>query len=238
MTADERDGNVQPFPSSGTLAADVNRDRDTLRARLDAGDDVAHCYVVASIRVEGGRFVQGGSGPNFQGDQITLCTCKHQMRSRLNPSEWVGRWVAGFSGRGAVGDGKRYLVYLMRVAEAYESQVDLWRALGEMARCAKTAEGHKLGDLFRPRDVPGDPFDPQTYAGPRPDHAHAWGNGWYRDVAYTGRSGRRPALLVGDREHSFLWDRPLIAAPFRLPRDYTVRPLAELLAPDAERGPR
>lgn len=236
--ADERDGNAQPFPSSGQLAPTLNCGPDTLRARLGTRTERTYCYVVASMRVEDGRFVQGGSGPNFQGDLITLCTCKHQMRSRLDPPAWVGRWVAGFSGRGAVGDGKRYLVYLTRVAAAYESHADLWRALGEASRRAKAAEAHRLGDLFRPKDVPGDPFDPQSYVGPRPDHAHAGGNGWYGDVAYRGRSGRRPALLVGDPEHSYLWDSPLIPAPFRLPRDYTVKPLARLLEPDAAGVPR
>ncbi len=225
------DDSVQALPRSGALADRLNLDLDSLRERIDARDDIVYCYVIASVRFEGERFVQRGSAPNFQGDLITLCTCKHQMRSRLDSHSWIGKWVAGFSGRGATGDGRRYLVYLMRVGQAFESQQELWSELEEHTRQGKSSASHRFGDLFQPRLSPSDPFNPQSYETPCESHVHLERNGWYRDIAYTGRSKRRPALLVGDPTQSFIWDRPLVAAPFNLPRDYTRKKLHELLSP-------
>lgn len=219
----------QPFPRSGSLAANLNLDLDRLRARTGTGRDTVYCYVLTSVCCDDMGFVQYGSSPNFQGGVITLCTCKHQMRSRLAPEAWIGRWVAGFTGKNAVGDGRRYLVYLMRVAQAVESQEDLWVALPPRARLPKAARLHRHGDLFEPAQPLRDPFIPGSYKLPRPDHVHAQWDSWHKDIGHTGRSGRRPALLVGDPEYSFLWDRPVIPAPFNLPRDYRVRELGELL---------
>ncbi|MDP9379131.1 MAG: hypothetical protein M3Q29_03100 [Chloroflexota bacterium] len=232
------DGYPQVFPVSGVLADNLNQNLDSLRERIGANNDVVYSYVVASIRCEREHFVQLGSAPNFQGDLITLCTCKHQMRSRLDAHSWIGKWVAGFSGRGATRDGRRYLVYLMRIRQAFKSQQELWLALAEHTRQAKSSVTQRLGDLYEPEQPPGDPFDPHSYLAPRVDHTHAAHNGWYRDIAYTGRSKRRPALLVGDARQTFLWNRPLLAASFDVPRDYTRKRLQELLRPVAGDGLR
>jgi hypothetical protein len=227
------DGYPQAFPVSGALAANLNLNLQSLRKRIEATEGEVYCYVVASVRCTDGHFVQLGSAPNFQGDLITLCTCKHQMRSRLDAGSWIGKWVAGFSGRGAAGDGRRYLVYVMQVAKAIESQQELWPELEEHTRRAKSSVSERLGDLYEPQQ-PGDRFDPKSYITPREDHAHSAGNRWYKDIAYSGRSGRKPALLVGDPEQSFLWNKPIVVAPFNVPRDYTRKRLGELLGPSEE----
>lgn len=218
----------QPYPHNGRLMGALNVNLATVSKILLAEVADVYCYVVASIKCRDGRFVQTGSAPNFQGGVITLCTCKHQMRSRRDINSWPGQWIAGFTGIGAVDRGN-YLVYLMRVSETYASHQQLWfsRSLPHEAKLAKAAHLHRLGDLYKPGSAPGDPYTPRSYVAPRPDHSHAHDNEWYRDIDY-GR--RRPAaLLVGHRDFSFLWDSPALRLPFNLPRDYTIQKLPHLL---------
>ncbi|MEK7693426.1 MAG: hypothetical protein AAB349_04475, partial [Chloroflexota bacterium] len=190
----------QPFPEAGILAENMNRDLPTLRQMLRTEDGSLYAYIVDTIQYDGNIFCQTGSGPNFQGDVITLCSCKHQMRSGLSVGEWPGVWIAGFTGVGKVGgEPLNYLVYLMKVANAYASHRDLWGKLPVVARRVKAAHLHPLGDLYQPNAKGGGRFDPRSYEPPRSDHSHCHDNGWHTDIDYTGYGGRRPPLLVGDR---------------------------------------
>lgn len=224
------DRTSQPFPSSGSLTTSLNLGLGALRARVGEQNGEAHCYVVASVYTECGRFVQGGCGPNFQGGLITLCTCKHRMRARMDGQSWVDKWVAGFSGINTVGDGARYLVYLMRVGQVAASQSELWHALPDEVREAKAADTHKHGDLYRPCHALGAEFDPRSYTPPHADHVHASGNAWHNDIAYSRRSRRMPALLVCDPEDAYVWDRPVLAAGFDVRRPYTLKTLGDVLS--------
>jgi hypothetical protein len=212
----------QQFPQSGLLSRNMDRDLPALERDLTAKGGPVFCYVATSFKHVQGRYVQEGSGPNFQGDVITLCTCKHQMRSSLSRADWVGAWVAGFTGRSTIpGASLNGLVYLMKVRAAHASQRDLWNALPEVARLAKAADAHPLGDVFQPIGPLGDPFDVRSYVPPCPDHAHCGNGEWHTDINHVARSGRRPALLEGDPELSFLWTRPLIGLqPPPLARDF------------------
>src|SRR5436309_1447551 len=108
----------QPFPDSGQLHAQLDLTLEQLAGALRTaprGD--VYVYVVRTVDLRGLRFAQCGNSPNFQGDVVTLCACKHQMRA------WpvFGRsgrplWVAGITRSGLV-DGRRcrYLFYLMYV---------------------------------------------------------------------------------------------------------------------------
>jgi hypothetical protein len=204
----------QPFPKTGRLADNMNLDLKTLRTILQRETGLVYGYVVASIDYKRGTFVQTGCGPNFQGDLITLSTCKHLMRSRLELADWPGVWIAGFTGVNQVpGERLNYLFYVMRVADAYPSHRDLWYKLPDTVRQAKAARLNPLGDLYQPHKSGGDPFDPGTYEPPCSDHSHFPKNGWHKDIHYEGYGGRPPLLLVGDRQFSFLWDRPVIAYP-------------------------
>jgi hypothetical protein len=40
-----------------------------------------------SLRLFDGQYSQTASAPNFQGGVITLCTCKHWMRT-FKPAKW------------------------------------------------------------------------------------------------------------------------------------------------------
>ena len=198
----------QPFPTTGILAENMNLSLTALQGVLQGQFGSVYGYIVDTIEYAGGVFVQHGSGPNFQGGVITLCTCKHQMRGGLGVSSWPGKWVAGFTGvREVPSSGLNYLVYLMRVAHAYPSHRDLWKNLSSAVREAKAADLDRLGDLYRPGTPDGDPFDPGSYTPPRSDHSHC-NNGWRDDIDSV-YYGRRPPLLVGDARFSFLWNRPV-----------------------------
>jgi hypothetical protein len=45
------------------------------------------------------------------------------------------------------------------------------------------------------------------------DHSHAPNDAWHGDIDHTGYGGRRAALLVGDPEFSFVWEKPALFFP-------------------------
>jgi hypothetical protein len=114
----------------------------------------------------------------------------------------------------------------MKVGQAFASHRDLWTALSPSERDAKAADKNPLGDVFQPRAPVGDWFDPQSYVPPGLDHSHCAGNLWQEDID----DHRRPPLLVGDREFSFLWSRPLVAWPkSRIARDYERHDMSDFI---------
>lgn len=208
---------VQSFPSSGLLANNLNFTRSELAAQLRTAAGVAYSYVVTSVGMDcsGRRFEQHGSAPNFQGGYLTLCTCKHQMRTNLDRPEWKGTWVAGYTSR-SLHFGRHWLFYLTRVQDAYESHAELWERLPAGVREKKSAAANFLGDVFAPRGrIAGDgQFDPDRYHTPT-RHSHrrnSCDKGWHNDIDYwcAGRYKRRPSLLVGDPHLTFLWETPII----------------------------
>ena len=211
---------VQPFPNPGVLGRNTDLSLCDLKRRIGKADDPARSYIVKSVKIATAdhaqlSFEQCGSGPNFQGGLLTLCTCKHQMRASLDCSEWVGKWIAGFTSR-THHQGRHWLFFLARVGRAYESHFDLWKKLSARARVAKSADTNFLGDVFVPHgDLVGeDRFNPENYRAPS-QHAHrkqSCDNGWRNDIRYrhTGRYGRLPALLVGDPKLTFIWRAPAI----------------------------
>jgi len=209
------EGDFQLYPETGKLADNSNLSLTSLVKSLPGIDDApVYSYVVRTIKRQGSGFVQSGSGPNFQGGMMTLCTCKHWMRTFLNVDSWCGVWIAGFSGVNATDRGNG-LVYLMQVGRAFESHYELWQWLPAEVRRAKAAHLHKLGDVFKPKTDRIRPdgltrFEPGNYIPPRCDHSHASNNRWYRDVSYEGFGGRRAALLVGGPIRSFLWSKPVV----------------------------
>jgi hypothetical protein len=129
----------QPFPKAGVFAKNLTYPQ--LVKRMDKISWAAYSYVVASVEMDGTgeQFEQYGSAPNFQGGRLTLCTCKHQMRSSLDRREWKGKWIAGFTSRCRPFE-RHWLFYLTRVTEAHESQADLWGSLLTNVRKAKSAQ--------------------------------------------------------------------------------------------------
>jgi len=211
-----KNDDFQPPPTSGPLKENLNLPFARLLRVLDGddGDAVMRLYVVKSIKGDdNGRMVQRGSGPNIMGGAITLCTCKHWMRTYDSPEEWKGKWIIGISG--VNGNPRRAVFYMMKVKEAFPSHLDLWRSsqvLSAGARKVKAANEHRLGDLFEPKDDNGDAQDPANYVKPIDGHSHD--SEWHRDICYSGVSGRPPALLVGDPGRSFVWTKPMLFPRF------------------------
>jgi len=109
------------------------------------------------------------------------------------------------------GNGKNVLIYLMRVGRTFESQYKLWQYLREGVREAKVADANPLGDIYRPlgRDTQQDPFNICRYHQPHQSHGHK--HNWSADINYQRNNNcRRAALLVGDGDHSFVWDQRMI----------------------------
>jgi len=210
---------VQAFPRKGVLAKNLDCSVSRLKRRIGKykAQDAAYSYVVTSIVLdrENLLFEQHGSAPNFQGDRLTICTCKHQMRTNLDGSQWRNKWIAGFTSRTLYG-GRHWLFFLTRVADAHESHFDLWSNLPAVVRNSKSAESHFLGDVFAPRDnlVGEDRFRFRNYFAPshHTHRKHKCDNGWHNDIQYkhSRRRGRHPALLVGDPKFTFIWTAPKV----------------------------
>jgi len=212
----------QPFPRTGVLAQNLNLSLDDLRLKIGKTQATVYSYIVASVKNPEGDFIQKGSAPNFQGDLITLCTCKHRMRTSLHDMlEWKNKWIAGFTGVEA-GNGSNALVYLMKVGYTFESYSDFWNSkeISRGTKQAKTTHLHKCGDIYQPKDAFVGPFDCQSYVLPCKEHSHYKDDGWHNDIDYKkGYKGRRHILLAGDTDYSFLWIKPKIVYNDRLPRN-------------------
>jgi len=201
----------QRFPETGFP---LNLSLNDLRREISVNqEETVYCYIVATIKNNEGCFIQTGSAPNFQGDVISLCTCKHFMRSFRTVDSWPGTWIAGFTGRRA-GKEKNALIYLMKVNNAFESHCDLWfsKELSMSTKEAKLSHKNKYGDIFQPKSKLIDKrceFDFEHYVQPVPGHVHK--DCWHKDIKYLkGIGGRKPPLLTGDKRNSFLWNKPIL----------------------------
>jgi hypothetical protein len=211
---------VQPFPNNGLLAKKRSLPLYVLKSEIRNVQERAYSYVVRSVKIdhETTTFEQHGSAPNFQGEVLTLCTCKHQMRATQSNVDWEGLWVAGFTSR-TIYDGKHWLFYLAKIETAYESHCDLWYGLKADSRSAKAAHAHFLGDIFTPKTpIPTGKarFSPTRYVSPT-HHSHrwrdddGWHNGWHNDIDYhLAHKYRHPPLFVADPRRTFLWEEPMI----------------------------
>jgi hypothetical protein len=217
----------QPFPEAGWLSNNLDCSRSVLsRLVRHAAAEQAFSYIVSTVKFDQrNRYVQTGCAPNFQGGCLTLCTCKHQMRSRLGAGDWPGKWIIGLSTR--ITDDKHWLIYLARVKRAYESHSELWFAVPERVRSAKSSKQHRLGDLHQPRRELIGPasFDPNKYHRPIFDHVHQ--GTWHIDVDYALKKRKRKPkekpvapVLVADPRMTFLWQEPVLYFGQNHIRDY------------------
>jgi hypothetical protein len=206
MSCDKgKQSDYQPLPVSGSLKKNSNLCLNRLKRAVNQEDATVYCYVIKSVKNDNGSFRQQGCGPNWQGGLITLCTCKHYMRTLKKAEDWNGKWIAGFT---TINDGnsrkdgsnrRNALVYLMKVKVAFESHHDLWYALPAKTRMAKNAhkKGNILGDVFRPKGKlkDSDKYAPSSYYSPCGSHVHAekdrWHKDkspWYKDIDYSSKA--------------------------------------------------
>ena len=208
---------VQPFPSSGVLAENLGIPLPLLKSEIGKSKTRAYSYVLSTVKIdhETATFEQHGSAPNFQGEILTLCTCKHQMRATQSHGNWKGVWLAGFTSR-TIHDGKHWLFYLAKIDAAHESHADLWKAMKVRTRNAKAADNNFLGDMFRPKSpypTGKTRFSPSRYVVPsaHTHRQHRSDRGWQNDINYRhSHKYRHPPLLVADPKKTFIWDEPLI----------------------------
>ena len=209
----------QTMPRQGRLAENINTPLEGLLDEIAPfRQDTVYPYVVATVECRKGRLYQTGSGPNFQGGRITLCSCKHEMRaySAIRSLERV--WIAGYTGSRRSVSNK--LFYLMMVSQTFESHHELWFSdcISEETKVAKAANLDKFGDIYQPKGESGDPYCHLSYVAPCEDHVHCDPCDWHKDIRYPDQYGRIPALLVGDPKFSFMWDITAIESPFKIPR--------------------
>ncbi len=230
---------IQPFPETGLLADHSNLPLAILADRIREARGRTYTYVVSTVKQNAKtlRFEQSGSAPNFQGDVLTLCTCKHQMRSRLSADQWQSDvWIAGFTSRTIYG-GRHWLFYLAKVGSAHASHSDVWKSMESNARNAKAAHIHFLGDIFKPKypqPTGTARYSPSRYLMPSV-HAHRRSRGdraWHNDIKYyLASKSRHPPLLVADPKLTFLWKEPLLFFAGKHCRDYFTWPsVQELIA--------
>jgi hypothetical protein len=213
-SAEESEGcagskSCQEFPTEGELEANMNLTREELLDKLKNEKGEIYGYLVKTVEHMNHEFCQTGSAPNFQGGLITLCTCKHYMRTWKETSNWKDLWIAGFTRPRLMKTGN-YLFYLMKVSAAYQSFKKIWEYLSRTERDAKNAKRNVFGDIYQPKSDVGDEFKYSGYYEPAKGHVHLKGNRWHNDICYRGLKGRRPSLLVGDSNFSFLYSEPKI----------------------------
>jgi hypothetical protein len=174
-----------------------------------------YVYVITTVVNENGQFVQTGSAPNFQGDCITLCTCKHKDRAYppkqnchgpdLN-QPWKGIWIAGICGPAAFRP--RGLFYLMLVEEVFDSHADIWQALKKPA--LKSATRNVFGDIYEPKPNLANKWVSADYRQSATGHVHSDQSSRLKDIEKVYRPDRHPKLLFGDVKQSYVWSSPLI----------------------------
>lgn len=211
----------QEWPKDGKLKENMNKTLSALKEILEEKEGgESYAYVLTTVKADrDGGFVQAGSAPNFQGGYITLCTCKHYMRTWREVSDWKGIWIAGFTGINVLGDYRNYLFYLMQVQEAFQSHKELWNWLNSTVKQAKNASQHRCGDVYEPTSNLRNPFNPNHYRKPVKNHVHFKNDDWHKDINYKNtKTEKHPALLVGSPAYSFIWSQPKIYFKDKLPR--------------------
>ena len=217
----------QVMPLRGRLAKNINLRRKALTRKIAKfREDTVYTYIVTTVERREGRLRQEGSAPNFQGGLITLCSCKHWMRTFRDIEAWKRVWIAGYTSK-RLGN---KLFYLMRVSEAFESHGELWIAdsISEKTKLGKAAHLSRFGDIYKPKSEASDAYTPQDYIRPQKSHVHRDPDIWHKDIDYPAKHGRRPALLVGDPKYSFVWDDPVLSYPFKLFQGQKKTTLSEL----------
>ena len=149
-----------------------------------------------------------GSGPNLDGGRITLCTCKHKMRTSpvFDDDDLKSRiWIAGFSS--SRGGQENWLFYLMKIGGVFASQRDIYQELKKADRnvlANKLASKNVLGDIFEPINPCRNPLNPDDYKKPHPEHRHRLDDLWRSDIK-SEYCGRNPKMLLGDKKASYCY---------------------------------
>ncbi|AWM39808.1 hypothetical protein [Gemmata obscuriglobus] len=226
---------VQPFPTEGELFRNLDLRKPGLNDRIGGVLGTVRSYKMISVHPDDrGQHQQYGSGPNFQGGCLTLCTCAHQIRAeKKNPGDWNGSWLAGFTSPRLCG--RTWLFYLAQVEQVHRTAAALWNALPADLRLAKTTRRNRLGDAFQPNSASScaDTFDADHYHPPMIGHSHhetARDDNWKKDIEFFNPLfGRHSVYLVANPELTFLWQTPTLYLKDH-PRNQSWESVDELMA--------
>lgn len=173
---------------------------------FDVPDDATvYAFPHHEIHVVDGEFKQTRSGPNWQGDILTLTTCKQFMRTWRE--DWNGVWFAGFM--------RGQLVWCGEVGKTFESNYDLGRYMQMRHKRAwklKQADDSPFGDIYTPTRVleGGQRYDIEFFSEP-PNHTRStefYPDGtpkWWKDIRYSA-NGKYPRCLLF--HHGYVWTQP------------------------------
>lgn len=172
-------------------------------------NDQIFFYILKSLNLIDGKLVQEGCGPNLEGNVITLCTCKHYMRTF--PDIKPNTWIAGLS---SINISKKtkfpsMLFYLTRISRVYDTQAELWNSLTEKQRSIKSASANVLGDIYQPKstNMNFDGLNSENYEPPIEGHDH---KEWFENDIIMGY--KKPSKMVqGDSNLSYVWNQPKIS---------------------------
>lgn len=171
-------------------------------------DEPVYYYIIKSVALENNKFVQKGSGPNFEGGVITLCTCKHYMRTFSKIDQ--GIWIAGITSKNIGSKFENYIFYFARIKRTFNSQYELWKYFKKNDSNTiqvKSSVNNPLGDIYIPKNKSiHDEYNPNEYNNPIKGHSHQ--NTWSDDIKV--RYKKPSKLLVFDPELSFVWNNPIV----------------------------
>lgn len=207
----------QTFPSQGKLSENIDLSLSNLLKHIDKNENensTVFAYTIDTVTYNGIELQQTGCAPNFQGNFITLCNCKHMMRARNEKKEfWENNWIAGICSK----KGKcNALFYLMKISDALVSHYDMWNYLPLNTRKFKSTHGNIYGDVFEPKRKLSleEQYSRKNYKDVCKNHRH----NRVSDIKYDIEQkfwGRYPYLLIGYPENSFIWKTPLIVSEYR-----------------------
>lgn len=167
------------------------------------GVDVIYVFPHHEIKLVNGVFQQTRSGPNWEGDVVTLTTCKHLLRTY---SSMVERKTA-LVGLTNKLDGENFIMYIGVIDKIFDSNYDLGSFLAKTSPDTfnkKSTSDNRLGDVFFPNDkLSGfEVYDIINFEDPCSDHCRVEENDskgdpkWWKDIEYLTRNGTRPKCLI------------------------------------------
>lgn len=165
-----------------------------------------------------GEFQQTRSGPNWEGDLVTMTTCKHLLRTYKTIDESGRVAICGVTNKL---DGENFLMYIGVVRMTFNSMDSLSAYLQQnepKAFKAKDTRHNRLGDLFVPAyDLTGEErYDSMSFHEPVDDHCRkeeldSKGQPkWFKDIEYVTRNGTHPKSLILEpvtvhTEPNYIW---------------------------------
>ncbi|CAN5504434.1 hypothetical protein BH10BAC5_BH10BAC5_15790 [soil metagenome] len=185
--------------------------KDLCKLTLNHENNYVFYYILKSVKNINHSLVQIGTGPNIEGEVISLCTCKHKNRTSENIKE--GSWIAGISNK----ENGNFLFYLMKIQKTFQNQKNLYEYYlkNNLYKSIKIKDANKnnYGDLFIPLRNIKDPYNPLNYTFNNKEHCHFEGNEWYDDImkyelnVFGKKYLKEHKLLLGNSSLSFVWTK-------------------------------